>query len=267
MNDLVEYLRQIDTSSPLLHWVLGSVLAYVALAHVLWLVRSRSLWRPLYSGLLEQTGRLLFFLGVPYLALGGWPRPPLSGLLSLADLGFVGWGPSWPATRWLQAAGNGLGLGLAASAILLLAWVIANRGMTRESAYRGLWFPSRPWWWLLVDVLYLEVHWAFYRGALTLLLDDAYVGVFVGAALIYLEWGLDPLWRQGWRQGSQAASRWLCSAQALIAAVIFLTTGNLWVCLLVHGLIQLTFWHLGREHPAHEEVGHRPDARDAMDTA
>lgn len=247
MNDAINRFGQLDTSSPLLHWVLASFAAYVLGAHILWLLRSRILWRSPYRELLEEASRFLFFLGVPYLVLGGWPRPPLSGLLSLEDLGLLAWGPLWPASRWLQAAGNGLALGLAALAILILAWANASRASEQGGNDPGPCFSPRPWWLLVLDVLYLEVHWAFYRTALTLLLDDAYVGVFVGLGLVYVQWGLNPLWRRGWRKGSQAASRWLRSAMALIAALIFLVTRNLWVCLVVHGLIEMTLRWMGTE--------------------
>ncbi len=262
MNDALEYLRQIDISSPLLHWVLGSLVAYVVGGHVLWWLRSRSLWRPPYGGLLEEAGRFLFFLGVPYLALGGWPRPPSSGLLSLGDLGFVWWGSRWPATRWLQAVGNGLGLGLAASVVLLVGWANANRSSSQDGQIPRIRFSPRPWWLLLIDVVYLEVHWAFYRGALALLLEDVYLGVFASLGLVYLQWGLNPLWRRGWLQGSQAASRWLRSALALTAALIFLTTRNLWICLLAHGLIELSFWRLGRKHSAAQPAAQGAEAVD-----
>jgi hypothetical protein len=262
MNEALEYLRRIDTSSPLLYWVFGSLLAYVVGQHVLWLLRSRILWRSPYRGPVEQIGRFLFFLGIPYLALGGWPRPPMSGQLSLHDMGLVGSGPRWPATRWLQAAGSGLGLGVVAAAILLLAWANANRRSGQGSQGPGLRFSPVPWWLWLIDLLYLEVHWAFYRGALTLLLGEVYSAVFVSLALVFLQWGLSPLWRKGWGYRSQAADQWLRSALALIAALTFLTTRNLWICLLVHGLIELPFRRFGRERVAPQAVSGLPDAVD-----
>jgi hypothetical protein len=190
--------------------------------------------------LLIQVARFLFYLGIPYLVLGGWPRPPFHGLLSLEDLGLVGANPRWPATRWLGAAGTGIWLGLGAFLILLLAWKNANRGAVR------LRFAARPWWSLLVDGLYLQVHWAFYRAGLAVALGDLYAGVFAGLALTYLEGALDPFWREGWRQQSQVAGRWLRAALALLAALLFLLTRNLWVCLAAHGVVELAFWRIGR---------------------
>jgi hypothetical protein len=190
-----------------------------------------------------EVGRFLFYLGVPYLALGGWPRPPFQGFLSLEDMGWVGFNARWPVSRWLETVGTGLGLGLGVLLLLLLAWTSANR----STGGFQLRFPSRPWWALLIDVLYLEVHWAFYRGALAVALDDVYAGVFAGLGLVYLEWGLNPFWRQGWRSESLAAVRWLRATLALVMALIFLLTRNLWVCLAVHWTIELAFWQMGRQ--------------------
>jgi hypothetical protein len=127
--------------------------------------------------------------------------------------------------------------------ILVLAWAYTNRRA------HGLWllFPSRSWWLVLVDVLYLEVHWAFYRGALAVALGDVYAGIFGGLALIYLEWGLNPFWRRGWRLESQTATFWLRGALALIIALLFFLSRNLWICLLVHGLHELSLRQLGRK--------------------
>jgi hypothetical protein len=235
---------------PLLFWLVGSVLAYGIGTNIFWLARSKGLHLSPYLPLFVEVPRFLFFLGIPYLALGGWPRRPFQGLLSFKDLGLVGLGLDWPVTRWLGAVGMGLGLGLAALLILALAWKYANRGAGNVR----LGFPSRPWGMLLVDGLYQEVHWAFYRGALVVMLNDLYAGVFLGLGLVYLEWSLNPSWRQGWRLGSRAAGQWLRAALALVAALVFLLTRNLWICLGVHWLLELTFWQLGRARAKNADV-------------
>jgi len=187
---------------------------------------------------LWQVGRFLFYLGIPYLVLGGWPRQPLQGLLSLQDIGLVGPGGSWPATRWLGAAGTGLGLGSVALVILLLARRQANN-MPR--------FPRHPWWAIVIDVAYLEVHWAFYRAALAVLLGNLYTGVFAGLGLVYAEWVVNPFWRRDFREESLAAGRWLRAALALVSALIFLLTQNLWICLAIHWLLELVFYSHSRQ--------------------
>jgi hypothetical protein len=244
MEGVVDRLASATNMPPLLAWVWGSAGVYVLATQALWLAKSS--WRSPHRRWLVQVGRLLFYLAIPYLALGGWPRQPYRGLLSLEELGIVGLGAAWPVTRWLEAVGLGLAWGSVALLFLLLAWRTANRGAG------GVWlgFSRRPWWALVVDVLYLEVHWAFYRSGMAVALghgdSNLYAGVFLGLGLVYLEWSLNPYWRQGWRRESQAAVRWLRAALALIIAVLFLISRNLWVCLGVHLLLELSVWQLGR---------------------
>jgi hypothetical protein len=235
-----------DWTSSLWPWIWGSVLTYALVTNALWLLGDR--WSSPYRTWLVEVGRFLFYLAIPYLALGGWPQPPYRGLLSLEDMGLVGLGGRWPITRWLEAAGIGLGWGLVALLILVLAWLNANR----HGDNLRLRFAARPWWLIAIDVLYMQVQWAFYRGALTVTLDNVYAGVFLGAGLIYLQWGLNPFWRQGWRLESRAAARWLRAALALVMTVLFFLTRNLWICLALHWLLELSLRQLGRMRDRHE---------------
>jgi hypothetical protein len=239
MDGIRMWLEAVDP--PLLWWVGGSILAYALVTNLAWWLRPRLRLHPVARAALVQAARFAFYLGVPYLALGGWPRPPFSGLISLDDLGLVGLSPLWPAARWLGSAGTGLALGLAAFLVLLLGWWNANRAGAR------LRFPPGPWWALLIDGLYLQVHWAFYRAAPAAALGDVYAGVFLGLGLVVVEWALDPAWRQGWREPEQAAERWLRVALAVTSALIFWFTRSLWACLAVHWALDLALWHLGRE--------------------
>lgn len=226
---------------PLWIWVWGSVLVYVLATNALWLIKDR--WRSPHRHWLVWLGRSLFFVVVPYLALGGWPRAPYQGLLSLADMGIVGLDERWPLTRWLEATGTGLGWGLVAMLILALAWASANR----RTKLLWLRFPSRPWWLVLADGLFLGLHWAFYRGAVAVILDNVYAGVFLGLALVYLEWSLNPFWRWRWRLESQAATSWLRAAIALVVALLFFLNRNLWICMAVFWILEFALRYLGRE--------------------
>jgi len=227
-----------DSLSPPLFWLLGSVLAYALATNALWLARSFASLRMTWAGWLLQVGRFLFYVGIPYLVLGGWPLRPFHGQLSFQDMGLVGLGGSWTVGRWLGAVGAGLGLGAAALLILILA-----RGGAKDVPP----FPRHPWWTIVVDVAYLEVHWAFYRAALAVLLGDLYLGVFAGLGLVYAEWVMSPFWRRGWRQESRAAAQWLRAALALVIAVLFLLTQNLWICLAVHCPLELILYSHNRQ--------------------
>jgi hypothetical protein len=241
--------------SPLLLWVGGSILAYVVAANLTWWIRSTAFSRSPYGLALLQAGRFVYYLVVPYLALGGW-RPrllgwlPQQGLLALEDVGLVGPGLQWPVTRWLEAAGTGLGLGLLALLVLGLAWAIASHLFRTGRTAATISFAPRPWWALLISGLYLEIHWAFYRGGLGLALGDVYAGVFWGLAAVCLEWILNPSWRAGWPAASRAGHVWLNAGLALTSALLFLLTRNLWVCLAIHWLLVLAFWLLARHRRA-----------------
>jgi len=230
---------------PLLLWVLGSILTYALASNALWFAKEPRLLTARFGPALLHAGRFLYYLGVPYLVLGGWPLQPYRGLLAPANLGLVGFDASWTLSRWLEAAGTGVSVGLLALGFVAVAWLNANRrgGTTR------LGFSATPAWTLLVDGLYLQVHWAFYRGALAVLFDDLTVGVFWGLALVYLEWLSSPFWRQAWRQDWRAGGAWLLMVQALVSALLFLLTQNLWVCLAVHWALSLTSWTLARKRP------------------
>ena len=248
----MERLASTYAASPLVFWVLGSVLVYALATNLHWLARSSNIWRSPYARWAIEIGRFLFFLCIPYLALGGWPREPFSALLSPADMGLAGFTPLWPASRWLEAIGTATGLGLLFFFGLLVAWISASHSAdgTRRWGNWELRFPYRPWWAISLNIVYLQIHWAFYRGALIVLRGDVYSATFLGLGLVYTEWAMNPFWRQGWRAPRRAGVQWLQAALALSTAVIYLLTRNLWACLAVHIFVELAFWGIGRERPA-----------------
>lgn len=245
----MDHWASIVASAPLLVWLGGSVAVYLFAAHA-WRLMENSPRLRAPGRWLVEVARFLFYLGVPYLALGGWPRRPYQGLLSPGDLGFAGVYDRWPPVRWVEAIGTGFGLGLVAFFILLLAWI----NLHRISGPGRFCFQPLPWWVVGIDVLYQEVHWAFYRAALGVTLGKVYAGVFLGLGLIYLEWGLNPLWRRDWTVEERVADRWLHLALALTSAILFLLTRNLWVCLAVHGALEFAFRALGRQPPAYRKI-------------
>jgi hypothetical protein len=228
---------------PLAFWLSASICIYALATNLLWLLRSRGPNNSLAVGVIVQAGRLLFYLGIPYLALGGWPLRPFQSLILLKDLGLVSPGLDWPVTRWLQAAGLAVGLGFVAFLLLVLAWRNANQASTGSR----LDLPNRPWWALIVDGLCLEIHWAFYRTSLGLIFDDLYAGVVLGLVLVFVEWSISPYWRKGWRIDEWAGLQWLRAGLAVVSALLFLLTRNLWVCLTLHWLLVVAFMGLGRK--------------------
>jgi hypothetical protein len=243
MAGLANYWDMGEDGIALVAWLLGSVFISALTANALWLIEGSDFSRRPYRRWVIEAGRFLYYVGIPYMVLGGWPQAPNRGLLSLGDMGIVSLDALWPLTRWLQAAGTGLGWGLTVLLFLMLSWLNANR---TASVWR-FGFSPKPWWHVLLDVLYLQVHWAFYRGALTLVMGDLYAGTFLGLGLVYVEWSLNPFWRRGWREKTWVAGRWMRAALALAIAILFFLTRNLWVCLAIHGALELVLRQLGLE--------------------
>jgi hypothetical protein len=240
MSSVLPFGMDMDLASPLVAWLGGSLLFYVVASNLLWRF---SAWLASPPGsAVVQTGRLLYGLGVPYLALGGWPQRPYRGVLSPESLGIVGFGGQWDVAGWLEAAGTGIGLGVVAFLFLLLAWSSAQA----KDARVGLYLGPRPWWALLVDIVYLQAHWAFYRAGFAQITGSVYWGVFLGLGFVLLEWSLNPLWRCGWHREAMAGARWVRTVIALIVALVFLYSRNLWVCLAVHLLLELPLRAIGR---------------------
>ncbi len=211
-------------------WVGISLVAYVLAVNVLWATRRWRFRHTLAGRVWVQMGRFAFYVGIPYLALGGWPRPPFRGDLAPADMGLVGLNAEWPPPRWLEAAGRGVELGVVSLIVLALAWY----GARRIPGGQALRFPYRPWWVVAVGVLYAQVHRAFYWGAMALAGGSLALGILFGVALVFLEWSLNPSWRQGWQEAKTASEQWLQAAMVLVAALLFFLTYNFWVCLVVH---------------------------------
>lgn len=244
----LDLLRSIlDFRLELLLWVLCSIFVYGLVTNVPRYVWPRSggragaflaaVARSRYTPWVTEACRCLYFLGVPYLALTtGVTSPLLMGL----------WGPDWFEPPWFGRLA--LGMALAVGALLLLLWGwrhsrLASAPFQPESS-RAYAFQRRllvaPWGWgpIVLEVLYLEMHWAFYRSA-TLRLSDAYYGVFAGFALVVAELLLNPAVREDLGISHRNGETLTLLATALVVSIIYGFTSNLWLCLAVHLGIQL----------------------------
>ncbi len=175
---------------------------------------------------LRAAGQLLYSLALPYVAL-------LLGLADARRLGLAGV-PRWPQLP----VGALVGLG----SVLLLAWSWGRLGA--DSYHRSghprfflvEWGAARtPWGWaqLMVEVLCLQVSWAFVRGA-AVRLFGLYAGVFVGLALAAAAWLLRPGRPGGLAEPEPRAKALLNAGLAVITGLVFLYAENLWLCLVVH---------------------------------
>jgi len=102
----------------------------------------------------------------------------------------------------------------------------------------------RPWGWvyMLLDAVYLQAHWAFYRSWLLGMLGP-YYGVFAGFLLVALEWLTGWALARGWARPGGWESAINLAAMAWTTTILFLVTNNLWLCMAMHGC---AYWSLLR---------------------
>ncbi len=214
-------------------WLLASLALSILAANLSWRLQSWSDGRGRRIGALALrvsstaplvgAGRFAFNIGVPYAAL-------LLGSLDARLAGLTG-------LDWLHSLGVGTVFAIATAALLWLDRVHLHVTAPSPSSAETVPPPTRSsvlaTLWL---VAFQQAHWAFYRSGATVLLG-AYNGVFAGLTLVIIEWILNPAWRAGWMKQQQSFAFDL--ALALTTTILFLLTGNLWVCALVHGVIAL----------------------------
>ena len=244
----LDLLRSLlDFRVELLLWVLCSIIAYCLAVNVPHYVRLKQgsrgrrfltvLERSPYSAWLVEVFRLAYFLGIPYLALTlGVTSPLLMGL----------WGTDWFRPPWFRQIALGVALSLGALLLLLWGWRHALsasdpfEGSRRRQVYsfqRRLLMASWGWGAIVLEVLYLEIHWAFYRSA-AIRLSDAYYGAFAGFLLVVLELLLNPAVREDLSISHRSGETLSLLATALVVTVIYALTSNLWLCILAHLGIQ-----------------------------
>ena len=222
-------------------WVIVSIGLYALGADIAWHYRRPrpgrlGRWVEAIKGwshrhwLLEAV-RFLYYVGIPYAALlRGVALPRLMGLTHL---------------DWVKGIGLGAALGGGAFLLLALIWwwyaraIAALSLSARQRGGKSLGDDPPKGWILLREVIYLQTHWAFYRSAAILFLDNQYAGVFLGFLLVTLEWSINPAWRRDlslpWRSVS-ILTRW---SMAFVVAVIFLFIRNLWLLVPIHWGIEM----------------------------
>lgn len=174
--------------------------------------------------------RLIYYLGIPFMAA-------INGLLGADLLGISGsdWveGESAQGFLWEDWA---RGLGLAAIVVLAMwgAWFAGHLLSRRNGLTPATPGIPRPIWGRLLDVLYDQVHWSFYRSGPMLWLGNPYWGTFVGLALVLLEAGLNPASWWTLKNPDTASPLLARLGIAWLSALLFLATRNLWLTTLAH---------------------------------
>jgi hypothetical protein len=247
MSELELLQALFDYRVELVLWVLGSVLLYGLSVNVAQRLRRTSSGRlgrfvaaveawP-YSPWLSQGLRFVYYLGLPYLALTrGITSPVLMGM----------WGRGWLQPGWYGEAAFGFTLGLGALLLMLWGWrryLLITTSPDQSTPWQPYVSQRRvlaaPWGWglIVLDVLYLEMHWAFYRSAAIRSLGD-YYGVFAGFLLILAEWGLNPRIRHDLGITRRDPETVTTIAIAFTISVVYYFTANVWLCMLVHLAVQ-----------------------------
>lgn len=222
---------------------LASALVYMLLANLAWHVRvapdsplatqvravtARRDLRALY-----EVARLAYYVGIPFIAL-------FSGLLNLRamGLGFFDWADG---TRWAIV------IILAGWLLLMAIWLPYLRATADVGA--PPWRQSLTFARRLVEIIYMQAHWAFYRAAAIVLLigsvpDAAYWGTVLGLGLVLVEAFADPRVRLHLTQVGETDLIVWNAGLAIINAIGFIVTRNLWLLLLIHFFLEFSVPHL-----------------------
>ncbi len=233
-------------------WILGSMVVYVLTILFVSPAVLERLQATIRGRSLILVVRLVYYIGVPYAAL-------LTRAIAPVDMGLTGVGGSllgWTGAEWL----HDLGMGLLAGAVTLIPLGLAARQMARAGCPFGV--DEHTSSAVVVDGVYAEIHWAFYRTAPLIILENAYVATLIGLGLVGVEL-LVSLIRNGLGQRPEERQAWLETALLLtLSAVLFVLTRNVWIIILTHIAVAvlLKTWttHLARRPASFAPVAQEP---------
>jgi hypothetical protein len=197
---------------------------------------------------LHKALRLLYYVGLPFAALlfgrdavtarflGLQPfEIPTAGQANASDIISQNW------LNWARDAGWAVGAGAALFAFTLVARGAYRRALAAADFRETHTTDPEPVWAHLREAAYLEVHWAFYRNApLIALRSDAgspYWGTWIGLGVVAIEAVLDPAWRQTLSIPERASENLGRVSLAVLSAVLFWKTQNLWLAIALHFVI------------------------------
>ncbi len=177
----------------------------------------------------EQSTRFLYYVGVPYFAL-------LTQAISPVDMGLAGTTGTilgWSQIDWLHH----LNAGLIVGGLTLIPIGVAARQMARAGQPLGV--DARAMGSIVVDAVCSEAHWAFYRAAPLIILDDAYWATLIGLALIGVEI-LVTIVRNGFGLSPEERQSWIRQALLLaMSAALFILTRNVWLITALHIAVEV----------------------------
>ena len=136
---------------------------------------------------------------------------------------------------WLQPVPELAALAVGAVAVCFWIWRPYARAEHPHAIDESGWNWARH----IVEVIYQEAHWAFYRSGPIMWLGDNYWGSFFGLILVLIEGWSNPVVRNNVRDITRADAPLWSGSLAIISAVVFIYTQNAWYCLLVHLILDL----------------------------
>jgi hypothetical protein len=239
-----DWFLHLNIEGQLATWLVASCLLYMLGAQLAWQYRHPGRvdrlgrwidhWRdqPFVAGLGESV-RLLYYLGIPLAAA-------MIGLLRADVFGISGTdqvnGASVQGFLWKDWT-RGAGLATAAVLGMAAAWLIGGAASRRAGLDAMNQGGTYSLWRRGLEVLYWQVHWAFYRSGPIFWLDDPYWGVFIGLGIALFEIGLDPAFWWALKSAETAGPALFRVGVAWISALVFLETHNLWLTAAAHAAL------------------------------
>jgi hypothetical protein len=229
--------------------IAASIVLYAVAAHINYRpsemligLRRRRFWP-----LVENLARCVYYVGLPYWALrDGVAQARMMGLDS-----------------WSGVADTSIAVGLAVAAFVVLAFAWRSqarfaRDLRCSETGLGVSAPkSAHWVDALLQAIYLESHWAFYRsGPILWLGGDYYSGSCLGFLLLSVEWLLNPEIRASLRRrdgtGAVAITDW---SLALCLTIGFFFSRSLWLMTVLHWWVEFGLRRVRRALATRQQKG------------
>ena len=231
--DLLEFLYALEPRLALAILLALSIVLYAVMANLAWASRKWTLlsgrrsrfilWASTsrIARVIGEIVRWMYYLAIPWAALmlgydttralGIWRMDWLAGLLPFAIL----------------VVGSGI----------VIVWVW--RPYARTTHPHAIDETGWNWARQIVEMLYQEAHWAFYRSGPVIWIGDFYLGSLCGLALILLEGGSNPFVRANVEEVTRADAPLWSASLAIVSTLVFILTQNAWYSLIAHLLLAL----------------------------
>lgn len=183
--------------------------------------------------------RWLYYLALPYATLMlGYNTSRALGVWNL---------------DWLETLPSAIGIAVGSAIVFLWVW----RPYARTEHPHAL--DSSRWNWArhIVELIYQQAHWAFYRSGPVLWLGNYYLGSLAGLGLAFVEGWTNPVVRASARDTTRADAPLWTGSLAVVSTILFIYTQNFWYCLALHLLLDLGLRRvIGFPHvaPAEEDM-------------